>query len=74
MDCNVVVTHKGDTYDYFEDYAYYCEPDDIQSIKEAIDKAYNNSVNPKLKQKILDNYTWDKTAEATLKGYSMAIG
>ncbi len=71
MDCNVVVTAKGDTYDYFGDYAYYCEPDDIQSIKTAIDKAYNSPVNPKLKQKILENYTWEKTAEATLKGYDL---
>lgn len=72
MDCNVVVTRKGDTYDYFEDYAYYCEPDDIQSIKKAIEHAYNNPVNPKLKQKILEKYTWEKTAEETLKGYALA--
>ena len=71
MDCNVVVTRKGDTYDYFEDYAYYCEPDDIQSIKEAVDKAYNNPVNPKLKQKVLEKYIWEKTAEETLKGYNL---
>lgn len=72
MDCNVVVTRKGDTYDYFEDYAYYCEPDDIQSIKAAVDKAYNNPVNPKLKQKVLEKYIWEKTAEETLKGYALA--
>lgn len=72
MDCNVVVTPKGDTYDYFEDYAYYCKPDDINSIKTAIDQAYKNPVNAKLKQKILENYTWEKTAEETLKGYALA--
>ncbi len=73
MDCNVVVTRKGDTYDYFEDYAFYCEPDDIHSIKAAIDKAYNHPVNPKLKQKILEKYTWEKTAEATLEGYNLVM-
>ena len=72
MDCNVVVTSKGDTHDYFEDYAYYCEPDNIESIKTAIDLAYKNPVNPKLKQKILGNYIWEKTAEETLKGYALA--
>lgn len=72
MDCNVVVTRKGDTYDYFEDYAYYCEPDDIQSIKVAIDKAFAEPVNPKLKQKVLEKYIWEKTAEETLKGYALA--
>jgi glycosyltransferase involved in cell wall biosynthesis len=73
MDCNVVVTRKGDTYDYFEDYAYYCEPDDIQSIKGAIDKAFTEPVNPKLKQKVLEKYIWEKTAEETLKGYNLVL-
>ena len=36
MGKNIVVTTKGDTYDYFEDYAFYCEPDDIESIKNAL--------------------------------------
>jgi len=40
MGCNIVVTKKGDTYDYFEDYDFYCEPDDVDSIKRAIDQAY----------------------------------
>lgn len=71
MGCNIVVTKKGDTEDYFEDYAFYCEPDDVASIKKAIDEAYNAPVNPKLKQKILENYTWEKTAEETIKGYNL---
>ncbi len=69
MGCNIVVTRKGDTYDYFEDYAYYCEPDDVDSIKSAIDKAYESPFNPKLKEKILDKYIWEKTAEATFSAY-----
>ena len=73
MGCNIVVTRKGDTYDYFENYAFYCEPDDVNSIKKAIDEAYTSSVNPKLKQKILDNYTWEKTAEETYKAYKKIL-
>jgi glycosyltransferase involved in cell wall biosynthesis len=69
MDCNVVITKKGDTEDYFEDYAFYCDPDDVNSIKLAIDKAYSSPVNPKLKEKILEKYTWEKTAEMTKKAY-----
>jgi glycosyltransferase involved in cell wall biosynthesis len=74
MDKNIVVTSKGDTFDYFEDYAFYCEPDDVESIKKAIDKAYNSPVNPKLKQKILEKYTWEQTAVETLKAYKLALG
>lgn len=73
MGKNIVVTTKGDTYDYFEDYAYYCEPDDVESIKKAIDEAYNSPVNPKLKQKILEKYTWEQTAIETLKAYDLAL-
>jgi len=73
MGKNIVVTTKGDTYDYFEDYAFYCEPDDIESIKKAITKAYDGPVNPKLKQKILEKYTWEQTAIETLKAYELAL-
>lgn len=69
MECNIVVTPKGDTYDYFGDYAFYCEPDDVNSIRQAIDKAYKTPFNPELKQKVLENYIWEKTAEETYKGY-----
>jgi len=71
MGCNIVVTRKGDTYDYFEDYAFYCEPDDVNSIKNAIDKAFNSPVNPELKKKVLEKYIWEKTAEETIRAYHM---
>jgi glycosyltransferase involved in cell wall biosynthesis len=69
MGCNIVVTKKGDTEDYFGDYAFYCEPDDVNSIKSAIDKAFESPVDPELRQKVLDHYTWEKTAAETLKAY-----
>jgi glycosyltransferase involved in cell wall biosynthesis len=73
MGCNIVATKKGDTYDYFEDYAFYCEPDNVESIKTAIDKAYHAPFNPQLKNKILSSYTWEKTAEETLKAYEKVL-
>lgn len=72
MGKNIVVTHKGDTYDYFKDFAFYCEPDDINSIKEAIDKAYHSPVNPNLRKRMLENYTWEETAIETIKAYELA--
>lgn len=73
MGCNIVVTKKGDTQEYFEDFAYYCEPDDVNSIKLAIDLAYNNPVNPELKNKILSQYIWERTAEKTIEAYQLAL-
>ena len=74
MDCNIVVTKKGDPYDYFGDLAFYCEPDNIDSIKKAIDLAFDSKVNPELKKKVLENFIWENTAAETLKGYQMALG
>ncbi|MFS4455317.1 glycosyltransferase family 4 protein [Maribacter sp. 2304DJ31-5] len=72
MGTNIVITEKGDTRDYFEDYAYYCEPDDIDSIRKAIEEAYNRPFNQGLRQKILDEYIWEETAKKTLEGYKLA--
>src|SRR5690606_31462965 len=69
IDCNIVITDKGDTREYFEDMAYYCEPDDVASIREAIDKAYHEPLNPRLKEKVQQRYHWEKTAEMTEAGY-----
>jgi glycosyltransferase involved in cell wall biosynthesis len=69
MECNIVITKKGDTEEYFRDYAYYCDPNDVMSIKSAIEIAYKSPINPELKNFILQNYTWEKTAEQTKKAY-----
>lgn len=69
MHTNVVVTKKGDTEDYFADYAFYCEPDDLDSIKEAIIKAYKAPFDARFLGRIKNNYTWEDTAKQTLQGY-----
>jgi len=73
MKCNIVVTRKGDTYDYFKDYAFYCEPNNVESIKNAIMKAYTSEFNEELYYLVKKNYTWEKTAEKTLEGYKLAL-
>lgn len=73
MRTNVVVTKKGDTEDYFKQYAYYCEPDDLETIKDAVVKAYNAPFDDNLLQRILKNYTWEDTARQTLSGYQSVL-
>lgn len=73
MKTNIVVTKKGDTEDYFQDYAFYCEPDDIDSIRLAVKNAYETPFNEELRQRILDNYKWEDTATQTLEGYKMIV-
>lgn len=69
MGCNLAISSKGTTRDYFGDYAYYCEPDNIDSIREAVLSAWHAPRIPELKAKVLSCYTWEQAAAQTLKCY-----
>lgn len=71
--CNIVITEKGDQKEYFQDYAYYCEPSNVDSIKEAVLRAYNNEYNEEFRTFIKENYIWKKTAEQTKKCYEQLL-
>ncbi len=70
MGCNLAISSKGSTTEYFSDYAEYCLPDDIPGIKKAIDNAYAKEKNNQLKQRILKNYTWEIAGRKTLEAYN----
>ena len=73
MGCNLAISSKGTTRDYFGDHAFYCEPDDIESIRKAVHLAWNAPRNNELKEKILEEYTWEQAAIQTLKGYQSIL-
>jgi glycosyltransferase involved in cell wall biosynthesis len=73
MGCNLVISDKGDTREYFKDFAYYCEPESVESIREAVIQAYKNPINPKLREHIMKNFNWGKTAEKTLEAYHKVL-
>lgn len=73
MDCNIVVTPQGDTEEYFKEFAYYCQPDDVYSIKEAVIKAFHEPNSDSLKQLILNEYVWEQTARQTLQAYTTVL-
>lgn len=73
MGCNLVITEKGDTRDYFGDDAYYCDPESIDSIRSALSAALSAPANPQLQARIRSEYTWEKAAQMTLKGYHLAF-
>lgn len=68
MGCNVAVTDKGTTKEYFGSHAFYFELDE-EEIKFAVDKAYCSPRNRELQEKVLKEYTWENAAKCTLKGY-----
>lgn len=73
MGCNIVITEKGYTREYFEDYAFYCDPASPQSIREAIEKAARAPFPAALRDKILTHYTWQKAAQKTLAAYKQVL-
>lgn len=73
MGCNIVVSPNGDTKDYFKNYASYCSPNSIESIKSALKTEYNKPIDPEFREYIKRNYTWDVTAEKTLEAYEQVL-
>lgn len=70
---NIAITKFGGTIDYFEDFAEYLNPNSIESIYTAVNKASQKEKNSELKEYILENYTWDKVAEKTLTEYKKVL-
>jgi len=73
MRCNIVITDKGDTTEYFGNDAFYCDPESSQSIKAAVELASEAMLNESLAEKILTSHTWKKAAEQTLEAYQLLM-
>lgn len=73
MGCNIVITDKGDTRDYFGDNAWYCNPEDADSIRAAVDAAYSAPYNESFREQILKYYTWERAAAETLSAYEQVL-
>ena len=74
MGCNLVITEKGDTREYFENYAFYCDPNSPASIFAAVEMASSSSFNELLRESIYSKYTWHKAAEETFEVYRNIVG
>ncbi|MBS1599283.1 MAG: glycosyltransferase family 4 protein [Bacteroidetes bacterium] len=73
MGCNIVITDKGDTREYFEDMAWYCDPQSPDSISSAIEKAAASPANEELIKKIFNHYTWKIAAKKTAVAYEEIV-
>lgn len=71
--CRVVTTSIGSTRDYFGGLAWYCYPDDLASIRTAVEAALSAPPPEALRQRVLAEYTWQRAAEATLAAYQAAL-
>jgi len=66
MGCNIVITDKGYTREYFGNAAFYCSPGDPASIFRAVELAAKSEPNTELQEKIMRIYTWRQVAAITL--------
>ncbi len=73
MGCNLVLGRRGDVEEYFDEMVEYCEPNDLQSIKAAVEKAWNKDVSPSLQSRIFNNFTWKAAAKVTQEAYQTIL-
>jgi glycosyltransferase involved in cell wall biosynthesis len=73
MGCNIVITKKGDTEEYFKDKAFYCEPDSPESILKAVEQASMAGVDLNFINYINKHYIWNETALQTLQAYNQIL-
>ena len=68
--CSIVTTSRGHAREYFGDLTRYCDPAEPASIRRAVDEALTDPAPPAaLRERILDHYTWDHVARATIDAY-----
>jgi glycosyltransferase involved in cell wall biosynthesis len=70
---NICITIGGATHEYFLRFAFYCNPYSVDSIRNAVLQAYRTPKSDMLKEHVLMNFTWDKSAKATLEAYEKVL-
>jgi glycosyltransferase involved in cell wall biosynthesis len=67
--CRVVTTGVGSAREYFTDLVWYCDPRNPMTIRRAVTHALETPPSDELRRRVLDRYTWDMAAKATLEAY-----
>ena len=73
MGCNIALTQESGGSDYFGHDAWYCDPGDIGSIRNAVRAAYDAPRTNILRERIVRECTWERAAEHTRRGYELAL-
>lgn len=69
----IVITEVGGTKEYFGDHAFYVKPYSTDSLQKALHLALKKVKGSDLKNHILQNYTWDRVAMATIEAYKKVL-
>jgi hypothetical protein len=74
--CAIVVGNQGAEREYFGDFAYYCNPADIDSVRKAVLAAWEDrdaARREAFREYILKRYTWSETARVTAEAYEQVL-
>jgi hypothetical protein len=71
--CNIVSTDRGSAREYLEEMAWYCDPRSVESVREAVQAAYEAPRSERLREHIQEHFTWRQAAEQTVEGYRLAM-
>ena len=66
----IVITEEGATPEYFKEMVTYVNPSDLEDIIKGLNSELKLERGDSLRQYIIDNYTWDKTAMDIIEGYN----
>ena len=70
----IVTTAVGGSEEYFGQEAWYCDPRQPDSIKQAVKKALATPPSKILHQRVQREFTWTEAARATLVAYHSVLG
>ena len=71
--CKIAITEYGGTKEVFQDDATYLNPKSPDGIIEAVRLSHKKNSSGALKDRLLNNYTWNKVAEKTLEAYQIIL-
>jgi glycosyltransferase involved in cell wall biosynthesis len=69
----IVITEVGATREYFADFVEYVRPGDTAAIAAAVESALTAASDAALREHVLGNFTWDRTAEQLVEAYELML-
>lgn len=74
LGASIVSTQVGSAFEYFGDLIQYCDPCSADSVAQAISRTMEVGVDTKkLSEHMLQKFTWQQTAQQTLKAYEAVL-
>ena len=71
--CNVVSTRNCGVGEYLGELAWYCDPEPVESIHDAVAAAFAAPLDDRLRDHITERFTWRQAAEKTRATYEVVV-